>query len=108
MTETTSRSSDSEHALFDAVGAVAAHQALEPVDGAHPGPGQRVVEDAFGVDPDIRAVCGARGDQRGQVPQRVTRFVFREISAVGAAATRRAGGDGLSPACRGDRTSLVS
>ena len=48
----------------DAVSAVAAHQAQQPVDGAHPGPGQRVIEDAFGVDPDVRAVSSAAGDQR--------------------------------------------
>ena len=60
---------------------------LEPVDGAHPGPGQRVVEDPFGVDPDVRPVRGARGDQPGQVPQRVPGLLCGQIRTVGGPAT---------------------
>ena len=77
---------------LDRLGAVAADQAVQPVDGAHPGPGQRVVEDALGVDPDVGAVRGAGGDQRGQVPHRVTGLVFGQVARVGAAAARRLAG----------------
>jgi hypothetical protein len=49
--------------LFDALRAVAAHQAVESLDGAHPRPRQRVVKDALGADPNGGPVRGARCDK---------------------------------------------
>ena len=47
---------------LDRAGAVAADQAEQAVDGAHAGPGQRVVEQPFGVVPDVLAVRGEDRD----------------------------------------------
>lgn len=77
---------------IDAVGTVAAHQSLETIDGAHPGPGQRIIEDAFGVNPDVGPVCSTRRDQPRQVPQRVADLVLGQIISVGAAAAWRLAG----------------
>jgi len=68
---------------LERVGTVAADQAEEPVDRTHPGPGQRVVEQPLGIDPDVLPVRGAGGDQPGQVPQRIPGILAREVLAVG-------------------------
>ena len=100
-TDTTSRSSDRAAGGLDRAGAVAADQAEQPVDGAHPGPGQRVVQQPLGVDPDVRPVPGADRDQPGQVPQRVAGLVLGQVVAVGGPATGRLPGMGLDqPATR--------
>src|SRR5664279_6367894 len=53
-------------------GTVAADQAQEPVDGPHPGPRQRVIEQPVGVDANVLAVPGRGGPEPVEVTHRVT------------------------------------
>ncbi len=66
------------------VGAVLAHQPDEPVNGAHPRPRQRVIQDPLGIDPDVFTRVRAGGDQLGDVPQGVGAFLRRQVLRVGA------------------------
>jgi hypothetical protein len=80
---------------LDPVGAVAADQAEQPVDLAHLGPGQRVVEHRGGVGANGGAVRGGAAGQRVDIAQRVGGGLGGQIGRVGVAAPRGAGGNGL-------------
>jgi hypothetical protein len=63
--------------------AVAFDQPEQPIHLTHSGPGQIVIEQAFGVDADVRAVAGRGGDQPVQIAHRVAGLVRRQIRRVG-------------------------
>ena len=86
---------------LDRSGSVAADQAQPPVAGAHPGPGQRVIEEPFGIDPDVLPMRRTDADQRRQVPQRIPGPLDGQIGRIGRAVARTLPGMGLDqlPAC---------
>ena len=77
---------------LDPLGAVAAHQAQQPVDGAHPGPRQRVIEDPVRRRSRRPARGGAGGDEAVQIPQRVAELVLGQIGGVGVPTAGRLAG----------------
>src|SRR4029079_7882573 len=70
-------------------GAVALHQAEQPVHLPHLRPRQVVVEEALGVDADVGAVPGGGADQPLQVAHRVGGLVGGQVGRVGGSAARR-------------------
>ncbi len=69
------------------LGAVAPRQPEQPIDLAHLGPGQRVLEDCFGVGADVRAVARGAPGEPVEVAQRVGRDLIGQVSGVGVPAT---------------------
>src|SRR5262245_801998 len=74
--------------LLHALGAEALDQAEQPVDLAHPGPGQRVVEESGGVDPDLLPMTGGLPLQVLDVAHGVRPLVLGQVLGDGAPAAR--------------------
>src|SRR5262249_20876132 len=74
--------------LLHALSAEALDQAEQPVDLAHPGPGQRVVEKPGRVDADLLSVTGGLPLQVLDVAHGVGALVLRQVLGDGAPAAR--------------------
>src|SRR3970040_1075876 len=75
--------------LLDARRAVAAHQAEKCIDPANASPGQRDLEQGGGKTADCLPVLGGLALEEGDIAQRVSALVRREIARVDGAAARR-------------------